>query len=74
MKVYVTYSDGRPVKNARVEIRWKSGGSSKGQTDQEGCAKFGGNGGIASGIYVADKHVRGTVKLDHNSILSVEYN
>jgi len=73
MQVSVTYRDGRPVPNIRVEIEWESGGRSTQYTDSGGTASFPGNGGVFSSVYVAGKHVRGRGRLVYGTHVSVVY-
>ncbi len=73
MEVSVTYRDGRPVPNVRVEIDWESGGRSTAYTRSDGVARFEGDGGIFSAIRVADKPVKGRGLLKYKNPVSVIY-
>lgn len=73
VKIQVTDSSGKPVKNAEVFIKWYSG-YSKYHTDQSGFADTGvSSGGTIEYIQVWGKKVRGKMVVSGDDFLEITY-
>lgn len=73
VKVQVTGRNNRPVVNADVFVKWKTGGTSKERTNNSGIADLNCSGGTIERITVWGEQVCGTMTVGNDALVEVVY-
>lgn len=72
VRIQVTGSNNRAVRNARVFVKWKTG-TSNATTNNSGIADLKCDGGTIEYIQVWDKNVSGSITVGNDEIVEVTY-